>query len=80
MVHAFLRCVSVLAGDTITEVIESMERTSPRDPKWQTEVVVGVKKLVNTTLPDLSNKVPVTLNPSIPLHAQTTPWFVRAPS
>ena len=46
---------SVLAGDTITEVIESMERTSPRDPEWQTEVVAGVKKLVNVTLPDLSD-------------------------
>ena len=32
-----------------------MQRTSPRDPKWQTEVVVGVKKLVSTTLPDLSD-------------------------
>ena len=50
-----LQVGSVLAGDTITEVTESMQRTSPRDPKWQTEVVVGVKKLVSTTLPDLSN-------------------------
>ena len=50
-----LQVGSVLAGEAITEVIESMERTSPRDPEWQTEVVAGVKKLVNVTLPDLSN-------------------------
>ena len=34
-------------------------------------------KNVILALESVSNKVPVTLNPSIPLHAQTTPWLLE---